>query len=321
MTHAHIVGGRDFQSASGDYYGSLGFSEIVTATLQNETQHPQWPQLIGIKLADHFVFSISVSDTKPLGVSDTRVSDTEICPKATAGAACSEQANGKSQGIVNSIDNSEAPFSQKTKRRRRCKRPKNRKRVFTKNHFEHEGDYYELGNTTKAGNTIPIYVEIMNKGIDQMKAGFSIHGRLFVQHIVLSTAYYTDDNTKMTGFRKSLIQMLQRQYAAKQTAYIWAREIKTSDTQHYHMFFAVDGQKIWAKDGITTEIKKIVARSDYFTKVCMSSYRRVRNEEEFKDMIFHLSYIAKIEGKGFRHPRANDFASSNLKANNIKEAA
>jgi hypothetical protein len=251
-----------------------------------------------------------------LGVSDTRVSDTEICPKATAGAACSEQPNEKTQGIVNNIVHSEAPPSLKKGRR-----PKNRKKVVSLTHFEQGGVYYELNTQAENGKLYPIYAEIMERGIEQMRAAFLIHGRLFVQHIVLSTAYYTDDNTKITGFRKSLIQMLQRQYAAKKTAFIWARERETVKNQHYHLFFAVDGQKLWARDGITTEIKKIVARSDYFTKATMAGFHRVENEQEFKDMIFHLSYIAKVRGKGYRHPRANDFASSNLKANNIKEAA
>jgi hypothetical protein len=295
---------------------AFGLSDMVIRTLHHETQHPQWPQLIGIKLADNFVFSISVSDTKPLRVSDTGVSDTEISPKATVGGACSERPNGKTQGIVNNIVNSEAPPSLK-----KGKRLKNRKKVVSLTHFEHEGIYYELNTQAKSGKLYSIYAEMMKRGIEQMRAAFSIHGRLFVQHIVLSTAYYTDDNTKMTGFRKSLIQMLQRQYAAKQTAFIWARERETVKNQHYHLFFAVDGQKIWAKDRITTEITKIVARSDYFTKVTMAGFHRVENEKEFNDMIFHLSYIAKVRGKGYRHPRANDFNGSTLKAKPKKEAA
>lgn len=267
-----------------------------------------------VNVAQKLGFEKSVSDTKPISVSDTCVSDTQNTTNPSAGTGLPSQEVGESKGSLIISLLSDTPTD-----RNKPKKCKNRKTPVTGQHFEHGGEYFEVNTRSKDGEKqYKIYAEIMKRIIDQMRTAFAIHGRLFVQHFVLSTSYYTETNTEWTKLRKSLMIGLQRKFGAKKNGYVWVREQETVKKQHYHVFIAVDGQKVWFKDGFTEMIKEMVFRSDYFTSVSLASFHQVDDQRSFKEMIYHASYLAKTRGKGWRHERANDFGGSQLRP--VKQA-
>lgn len=314
MAHDHSIGGRDFNPFGGvSIFGALGLSDFVTATLFEETQNENWVSQTGTKLAEKLGqklgFENPVIDTKPKTVIDTRVIDTRNAPKASTGKALNEALNGKTQGSLIISPKSNPPTELK-----KTKKQKVRKTKMDSSHFEYNGVYFEVmtrSETSKAKYTI--YKEIMVRILEQFSAAYEIHGRLFVQHLVLSTNHFTDDNAEMTKFRKCLIQSLARNHGAKQTAFVWVREVENVKKQHYHLFVAIDGQKVWFDKTIGKVVKPIVKRSQYFTHVTLAGFHQVVDSHSFGEMIYHASYLAKTRGKGYRQPRANDFGSSRLK--------
>jgi hypothetical protein len=197
---------------------------------------------------------------------------------------------------------------------RKKKRTKNRKTKTCVTHFEYGGECFEV--MTRSGNgksQYSIYVEIMNRIIEQMSAAFFIHGRIVVQHFILSTSHYTEDNAEWSKFRKRLIIQMNRKFGAQKSGYVWVRESESIKKQHYHVFLAIDGQKVWHGDGLGRFIKKLVGSSEYFTSVNLAGFHQVLSKSDFNDMIYHASYMAKTRGKGYRHERANDFGGSQLK--------
>jgi hypothetical protein len=278
-------------------------------TLELEVQEPL--NLIfnsGSTLSEKLSFEKSGFDTKHQNGFDTRGFDTQNNAPTAAGKGLLKPSNGKTQGIVNSI-----PVYQTPTRRIKIKRKQNRKKVVSETHFEHDGVLYEVMTRGNGGKEYGIYSEIMYRIIEQMRAAFTIHKRLFVQHIVLSVSHFTDNNQEMTKFRKSLIQLLKRKYSTNNTAYSWAREVETAKQQHYHLFVGVDGQKINSMETFKREIGSIIQRSKYFTKATMAGFHRVDGESSFRNMIYHASYLAKTRGKGYRSPQAKDYGSSRLK--------
>lgn len=291
----------------------LGKSSFTNLCLFFETQDENWVFNTGTKPIQKLDFEQSGFDTKGKYGFDTRGFDIRIDSKPNENKDFKTSLVNKREGslIISSI--SPPPLDRKTKPRS-VKKPKNRKRVVFDSHFEHNGKYYEVMTRSSTGKTkYGIYYEIMDRIIEQFEIAYKIHGRIFVQHLVLSTAHFTADNKEMTGFRKSLVQMVKRKYGANQIAFVWAREMEKVKKQHYHLFIAIDGAKVWFKDTLGKVIKKIVKRSNYFTSFNLAGFHQVNDESSFRELIFHASYIAKERGKGRRGVQAKDFGSSRLK--------
>ncbi|QKI88535.1 YagK/YfjJ domain-containing protein [Thiomicrorhabdus xiamenensis] len=310
MTRAHFIGGRDFNQFGGTLnFGALGFSDFVAATLFHETRSTNWVTQTGTKLTKKLSIEKSGFDTKHTNGFDTRGFDTQNSAQTRTSGAFPKAPDVKNKGslIISPICN------HPTKRKSR-KKLTNRKKQTDETHFEHNGVFFEVITRSKSGKTkYSIYTEIMTRIIEQFDAAFSLHGRIFVQHIILSTAYYTSDNKMMTGFRKSLVQLLERKFGAKNTAYIWVREVENVKKQHYHVFVAVDGQKVWFKETMAATVKPIVKRSSYFTNVTLAGFHQVDDKASFNEMIYHSSYLAKTRGKGFRPAQSKDYGTSRLK--------
>lgn len=256
-------------------------------------------------------FEKSGFDTKGQSGFDTSGFDTQITSKDRQDKGLPETMVGKRKGIL-IVSSETKPSNQYKKTRIKSKHPN--KKVFSGTHYEHDGKFYEVMTRSDDGKRVySVFSEIVDRIIEQFNIAFQIHGRLFVQHIVLSTEHYTPDNSNMTDFRKAITLMLKRKYKATRLAYVWSREIETSKQQHYHLFLVVDGQKLCFGEGLRKEVSAMIKRSDYFTKATMAGFHQVETVADLDSAIFHATYVAKTRGKGYRSEQAKDYSTSRLK--------
>jgi len=187
---------------------------------------------------------------------------------------------------------------------------RNRKTVYFHNYFEHNDEWFEVLQGDKG-----LYIQIMERIIDQLDAAIEIHKRVLVYRFDLSVNFYEEDNSRLTKFINRLKLWLTRKYKIKNVGHIWVREKETSKKQHYHLALYLDGNKIKHPKKLTPSIKEIWSANGYMPVVENPFYFIDKNNIDTKrpEAIKRCSYLAKVRGKGYRNPQAKDYSASRLK--------
>ena len=187
---------------------------------------------------------------------------------------------------------------------------RNRKTVYFHNYFEHNDEWLEVLQGDKG-----LYIQILNKIIEQLDAAIKIHKRVLVYRFDLHVNHYEDDNQRLTKFFNRLKLWLFRNYKIKKVGHIWAREKETSKQHHYHCALYLDGNKIQHPKKLTPEIKEMWSANGHMPVVQNPFYYIDKSNIliERPEAIKRVSYLAKVRGKGYRSPQAKDYGSSRLK--------
>jgi hypothetical protein len=134
-------------------------------------------------------------------------------------------------------------------------------------------------------------------------------------------AGYTPDSENLRTFWKNLSRRLKRKYKNTRFHYVWARELETSKSQHYHCVLYMDGTTVKKRKAV------IEMAREAWAKVCKGnslpresvSHHLITDKEgndkaqEAKaEVLKHASYLAKVNGKGIRDPQAKDHNASRL---------
>jgi hypothetical protein len=319
MTHADSIGGRDFQNSSSAYCGSLGFSDFVTATLLHETQSPNWVNQKGVKPPKKLGFEECAFDTNKGCAFDTSLLTHEIdAQTAQELDLLSENSASKVRYLIVSNDSKPPlgckPVNQQNEKAARPKKTNNRKKITHEQFIEYSGAHYEINNVSqKTGKAYGVFEPIMLKLLEQLHIATQIHGKVFVFRFDLSISSYTVDSRIISNFRKKLIQKLKREYQMIDIGFAWVREQEKSKQQHYHLVYFLDGQKVWHHQGLSKIVKEISTRDSNITRVVFAGFHQVDDDRSLRDAIYHISYLAKIRGKGYRPSKSHDFGSSRLK--------
>jgi len=193
----------------------------------------------------------------------------------------------------------------------------NRKRKYFKDHIEINGEQVHINIGKNKGG---VYFEIITRMIGQLDTAIKIHGRVLVHQFILRTNYYTPKNERVSNLMKNLKQKIKRDYGITEIGYAWVREQERAKQQHYHVVLFLDGNKIQHPKKLNMIIKKMWSPHGSIPTIEHPFYYINKNDNKTRlEAIYRISYIAKIRGKGYRDPQANDYGSSRLKTRVINE--
>jgi hypothetical protein len=167
---------------------------------------------------------------------------------------------------------------------------------------------------SKAGYPLAIYTKPMKAIINQLNAMTKQYSRVLVIRFDLHVEEHTDNNEQLSKFTKLLFNRLRVKYKLNDIGYAWCREHERSKQQHYHMAIFIEGRKIRTPFSLWEMIQDAwwFVRGGHMT---MIPYRMVKRDDfqSRQDAIYHLSYLAKTRGKGYRPDQTKDYSNSRLK--------
>jgi len=184
---------------------------------------------------------------------------------------------------------------------------RNRKRVYLGDSYKYEDTSYFI-NQGKQG----IYVEIMNRLIEQLLNSIKIYRRVMAYRFDLHINYYEEDNHRLSKFIKRLKMHLSRIYGIKKIGYVWVREKERSKEQHYHLVLFLDGNKIRHPAKLKNTIQDMWLMNGHMSTIKNPYYYLDKNnlDTELSKVIYRISYLAKVRGKGYRSEQAKDYGAS-----------
>ena len=187
---------------------------------------------------------------------------------------------------------------------------RNRKKEHYGSFLNINGEELKINSTEKLG-VYPLIIEKFVVELDKMIARYK---RVFVLRFDLHLRQYCDDNKQITTFIKAQVQRIKRKYKTKYVGYVWVREVERSKIQHYHCAFFIDGDKIRNSFALNQQIKAKWYKNGHRSVVPKPYYFLDKHnmKEEREEVIYRLSYLAKVRGKGYRSAQAKDYSTSRL---------
>ena len=195
----------------------------------------------------------------------------------------------------------------------RSKKPKrtiNRKRIMFDDTFTHKERTYKVNSATSG-----LYVEILQRIIEQFEMALTKWKRVFVLRFDLHSHSNTKDNKQMTTFRNRVFKKLKREYGFKEIGFCWVREQERAKSQHYHWVLFLDGDLIRHSKRINEIIKRAweAPNGNYFMPTIKRPFYFADSEQIAQAAIYRVSYLAKPRGKGYRDKQVKDYQCSRMK--------
>ena len=179
----------------------------------------------------------------------------------------------------------------------------------------HSSEFYKYKNCffkVNATKSKHIRVDIQKAILGQLLTMAEHHRKLFIFRFDLHISTYTKDNKLVTSFNRRLFKRIKRYYKITRIGFIWVREQEKAKQQHYHYVLMLDGSKVNNPYSIQTWIEEIWSFND--GSCHWAGYHNIdRDTSTWMETTHHLSYLAKVRGKGYRPPQTKDYGSSRLK--------
>lgn len=191
------------------------------------------------------------------------------------------------------------------------KKTTNRKYVAYKLTFLHQGGVYKV-NARKSG----IYTSLLHKIIEQLDVCLDLYKRVLVVRFDLHQREYTENNERMTQFKKRLFKRLEKRYETKNIGYVWVREHEKAKSQHYHWAIWIDGDKVRHSQKILELAKMVWNDMSGHVPTIKNPYYFIDNSEQRVQAIYRLSYLAKARGKSSRPSQTKDYSTSRIPSRN-----
>ncbi len=168
-------------------------------------------------------------------------------------------------------------------------------------------------NARKSG----LYTKTLGVILRQVEAMLSHHNKVLLVRFDLHQTEYTDTSEAVTRLFKRLGDYLKPKYKLKRIGFAWVRESERSKNQHYHCFLLVDGNKFKTSYKINERIRwywEVLNDGSIHWPSPRCYYLLTRNDREtMQDAIYHISYLAKGRGKGYKPAQSKNFGGSRLK--------
>ena len=164
-------------------------------------------------------------------------------------------------------------------------------------------------NARKSG----LYTHILRPILSQFNDMLVKHSKVFVYRFDIRVACYTEDNKIISDLVRRLKKRIKVHYRTADMSYCWVREQERSKHQHYHLVFLLYGRKVRYPYKLN---KWIAAYSEFFDlKPHWAGYHNVRRDQadyevKAQEACYHISYLAKSRGKGYRSAYTQDFGTS-----------
>ena len=180
--------------------------------------------------------------------------------------------------------------------------------------FDEQYKYNDETVTIQQGKQ-GVYIETLNKTIEQLDITLQIHKRILVHRFDLHVNYYEGNSKRLSRFMNRLKQWIKRNYGIIGIGSIWVREREKSKEQHYHLALYLDGNKIQHPKKLNAQIKEMWGPHGHMPTISNPFYYIDKNnlETERLEAIYRVSYLAKVRGKGYRDEQAKDYEASRLK--------
>lgn len=226
------------------------------------------------------------------------------------GSRISENDSRKRLFLISNPDSGLSPRKPVKKKTKIQRTNRNRKRITFEDYLTRGVKEYRV-NAAKSG----LYLEIIEKLIEQFEIAWQIWGRVFVLRFDLHSHFYSADNRRMSKFRDRICKRLRREYGFDHIGLCWVREREKAKAQHYHCVLFLDGNKIRHSSRINKIIKDAWEDETgaHHMPVIKSPFYFVDNQETADKAIYRISYLAKARGKGYRDNQAKDYQCSRMK--------
>jgi len=160
------------------------------------------------------------------------------------------------------------------------------------------------------------YFEILEAIDNQLTAMLSHHSRVLVVILGFHLRNYSKTNQLMSNFIRKIKKCLKRKYGLLRVGHIWGREKHTVDNQHYHVAFLLNGNDVKHSSKIIEHCEKIWIDlgqpKPHTPEHCFYLVNR-DNPQEYNEVFYRLSYLAKKRGKGKKPKATNDYSASRIK--------
>jgi len=212
------------------------------------------------------------------------------------------------------LNTSNSALNSPVAKKRKTKQTNNRKQITRACNITHNDKKYRINNGNEKG--LPLYIEPLQKIIEQFEIGLTKWRRVFVYRVELHMPHETESNRVVSLFLKRLFKRLKRNYRFKDIGYAWAREYHGKGKgQHYHFALFLDGNKVRHSSKVSELVQASWERpfGGYTIGYIKRPFYLVDNEEIAKKAMYRLSYLAKTRGKGARPPQTKDYQCSRMK--------
>lgn len=176
--------------------------------------------------------------------------------------------------------------------------------------------YYKYGDNiykVNGGKNRPLRVDILRSIFKRMEYAFSKSSKLFVYRFDLRLPDYTDDNSILEVFNRRLFRRIKRHYQIAEIDYVWCREIETAKQQHYHYALILSAHKVRHPKKIQEFIEAVAISYDFVPQWSAYHSNVYRTDhEKINEVTYHLSYLAKSRGKGYRAIQTKDYGGSKV---------
>ncbi|TMO09464.1 hypothetical protein CWB66_01875 [Pseudoalteromonas sp. S558] len=170
------------------------------------------------------------------------------------------------------------------------------------------------------GESIPVnaggsgcYPFMLKKSFEQFDLGLDKWKRQTFVMLELHQSEPTEDNKRMTLFRKRLATRIAAHYGINEIAYCWVREQENAKAQHYHVALWLDGDLVKTSHYVCKIAKQVWEDMGGFYSKNRRSYIYVDSPEKRLEALYWLSYLAKGRGKGYKNTQTKDYNTSRLK--------
>ncbi|WP_434940255.1 YagK/YfjJ domain-containing protein [Shewanella sp. HL-SH8] len=163
--------------------------------------------------------------------------------------------------------------------------------------------------------------KILYRCADQLAAMLTYSSCVMVIRFDLRMNGYSENNKAMTTFWRRFGKKLKRKYAALKIGHLWVREQSKAKQQHYHVIVIVDKNIIHYSGTVTDAVIEVwngmTGGQAHIPKNCYYVIKP-NNWPLFEKVFKRVSYLAKVNTKGYRPAQTKDFGSSRLKKRLIK---
>jgi hypothetical protein len=177
--------------------------------------------------------------------------------------------------------------------------------------IEFEGKKFRINNPNGCKGC---FVGILDRIVSQLSAILSHHCKVFVCMEIFPVTDYSADNELFSKFIKKYTKRLRIRFGLSRVGYVWVREQGVGEAQHYHLVLFLDGNKVNFHHNVFKIAEEMwTARNQprpAFPPL-KSYYNLTRCKwPEFGEVIYHLSYMAKVRTKENKPLTANRYEGS-----------
>jgi hypothetical protein len=160
-----------------------------------------------------------------------------------------------------------------------------------------------------AGENKSLRTDILKPLINTLAAMQQKYCRVHVMRFDLHMPDFTETNKIMSLLQRRLFRRIRAKYKTKDIGFVWVRELERAKPQHYHCVIYIDGNKIRHSGLIQNWVAEIWDQIGGASYHWVKSKRNIDrgDEEALQEMIYHISYLAKPRGKGYRPTQTKDY--------------